>query len=104
MLTEPMPEGPGKGVVVHLNEMLPEYYKLRGWTGKGGSLCKEARGTRESPVRPLTTIHEGRKCCRPMGDNEFSYWASALGSTGFFTLVNKASFVMRGIITVGNSS
>ena len=35
MLTEPMPEGPGKGEVVHLNEMLPEYYKLRGWTAKG---------------------------------------------------------------------
>ena len=36
-----------------------------------------------------------------MGDNEFSYLASALGETGFFTLVIKASFVMRGIITVG---
>jgi aldehyde:ferredoxin oxidoreductase len=35
MLTEPMPEGPGKGEVVRLNEMLPEYYKLRGWTAKG---------------------------------------------------------------------
>ncbi len=35
MLEEPMPEGPGKGHVVRLNEMLPEYYKLRGWTVKG---------------------------------------------------------------------
>ncbi|MDX1709078.1 MAG: aldehyde ferredoxin oxidoreductase C-terminal domain-containing protein, partial [Desulfobacterales bacterium] len=35
MLTEPMPEGPGKGQVVQLNKMLPEYYRLRGWTAKG---------------------------------------------------------------------
>jgi aldehyde:ferredoxin oxidoreductase len=35
MLTEPMPEGPGKGQVVRLDKMLPEYYKLRGWTAKG---------------------------------------------------------------------
>ncbi|MEB3757644.1 MAG: aldehyde ferredoxin oxidoreductase family protein [Desulfurococcales archaeon] len=30
-LEEPMPEGASKGQVVKLNEMLPEYYKLRGW-------------------------------------------------------------------------
>ena len=41
MLQEPMPEGPGKGVVVHLNEMLPEYYKLRGWTVKGVPSAKK---------------------------------------------------------------
>jgi aldehyde:ferredoxin oxidoreductase len=41
MLTEPMPEGPGKGVVVHLKEMLPEYYKLRGWSGKGVPSAKK---------------------------------------------------------------
>jgi aldehyde:ferredoxin oxidoreductase len=35
MLKEPMPEGPGKGHVVQLNKMLPEYYKLRGWSAKG---------------------------------------------------------------------
>ena len=35
MLTEPMPDGPGKGQVVRLDEMLPEYYKLRGWSVKG---------------------------------------------------------------------
>ncbi len=28
---EPLPEGPGKGQVVELDQMLPEYYKLRGW-------------------------------------------------------------------------
>lgn len=31
MLEEPMPDGPAKGMVAHLSEMLPEYYKLRGW-------------------------------------------------------------------------
>jgi len=35
MLKEPMPSGPSKGQVVHLDEMLPEYYKLRGWDEKG---------------------------------------------------------------------
>jgi len=30
-LEEPMPEGPKKGQVVRLNEMLGEYYQLRGW-------------------------------------------------------------------------
>jgi aldehyde:ferredoxin oxidoreductase len=35
MLEEPMPEGPAKGLVVHLSEMLPQYYKLRGWTPDG---------------------------------------------------------------------
>jgi aldehyde:ferredoxin oxidoreductase len=31
LLEEPMPEGPTKGHVVKLKEMLPEFYKLRGW-------------------------------------------------------------------------
>lgn len=35
MLEEPMPEGPAKGMVVHLAEMLPEYYKTRGWSLEG---------------------------------------------------------------------
>ncbi|MEW5722750.1 MAG: aldehyde ferredoxin oxidoreductase family protein [Thermodesulfobacteriota bacterium] len=35
MLEEPMPEGPAKGLVVHLSEMLPEYYRLRGWSPEG---------------------------------------------------------------------
>ncbi|MHA1781561.1 MAG: aldehyde ferredoxin oxidoreductase family protein [Candidatus Thorarchaeota archaeon] len=30
-LKEPMPEGPGKGQVVHLDPMLDDYYRLRGW-------------------------------------------------------------------------
>ncbi len=35
MLEEEMPEGPSKGHVVGLEEMLTEYYKLRGWDEKG---------------------------------------------------------------------
>lgn len=35
MLEEPMPAGPGKGYVVYLDEMLPKYYKVRGWSAKG---------------------------------------------------------------------
>jgi len=31
LLEEPMPEGPAKGYVVKLNEMLDEYYNLRSW-------------------------------------------------------------------------
>jgi aldehyde:ferredoxin oxidoreductase len=32
---EPLPEGPAKGQVCHLEEMLEEYYDLRGWDEKG---------------------------------------------------------------------
>ncbi|MFA4719806.1 aldehyde ferredoxin oxidoreductase [Pyrococcus kukulkanii] len=35
LLEEPMPEGPHKGHVVRLKEMLPRYYKFRGWTEDG---------------------------------------------------------------------
>lgn len=35
LLNEPIPEGPAKGMVSRLPEMLPEYYKLRGWDSKG---------------------------------------------------------------------
>lgn len=40
LLKEPMPEGPAKGLVVKLDEMLPEYYRLRGW-GPDGIPLKE---------------------------------------------------------------
>ncbi len=33
LLHEPLPEGPGKGRVVDLHKMLPEYYKVRDWPG-----------------------------------------------------------------------
>ncbi|HID16856.1 TPA: aldehyde:ferredoxin oxidoreductase, partial [Candidatus Bathyarchaeota archaeon] len=35
ILNEPLPEGPCKGDVVKLDEMLPEYYKLCGWDEEG---------------------------------------------------------------------
>jgi aldehyde:ferredoxin oxidoreductase len=35
MLEEPLPEGPGKGLVTKLDQMLPEFYKLRGWDENG---------------------------------------------------------------------
>jgi aldehyde:ferredoxin oxidoreductase len=35
MLEEPMPDGPAKGHVVELDEMLPEFYQLRGWDENG---------------------------------------------------------------------
>ncbi len=35
MLEEPMPEGPAKGHVVELGDMLPEFYRLRGWDEDG---------------------------------------------------------------------
>jgi len=35
LLKEAMPEGPVKGNVHPLDKMLPDYYKLRGWTVKG---------------------------------------------------------------------
>ncbi len=41
MLKEPMPEGPGKGQIVRLDKMLPEYYKLRGWSAKGVPSAKK---------------------------------------------------------------
>ena len=35
LLKEPIPEGPAKGKVSRIGEMIPEYYKLRGWDEKG---------------------------------------------------------------------
>jgi len=35
ILEQPMPEGPSQGQVVRLNDMLPEYYKVRGWDKNG---------------------------------------------------------------------
>lgn len=42
MLTEPAKSGAGKGHVVELDVMLPEYYRLRGWTDDG-QLSPETR-------------------------------------------------------------
>jgi aldehyde:ferredoxin oxidoreductase len=35
MLEEPIPDGGGKGNVVELDQMLPEFYRLRGWDSAG---------------------------------------------------------------------
>lgn len=35
LLNEPIPDGPSKGNVHHLDELLPEYYTLRGWDPEG---------------------------------------------------------------------
>ncbi len=35
MLNEPLPDGPAKGQVNRLDEMLPDYYKVRGWDENG---------------------------------------------------------------------
>ncbi len=35
MLEEPLPGGPGKGHVADLDQMLPEFYRLRGWDENG---------------------------------------------------------------------
>jgi aldehyde:ferredoxin oxidoreductase len=43
LLEEPMPEGPAKGNVVELSQMLPEYYKLRGWNDKGVPTAKKLK-------------------------------------------------------------
>jgi aldehyde:ferredoxin oxidoreductase len=42
-LEEPMPEGPNKGHVVRLKEMLPRYYKMRGWTEDGRVTPEKAK-------------------------------------------------------------
>ena len=33
--SEPLPDGPAKGLVCHLDQMLDQYYKIRGWTPDG---------------------------------------------------------------------
>lgn len=35
LLTEPIPGGPAKGKLSKVKEIIPEYYKLRGWDAKG---------------------------------------------------------------------
>jgi aldehyde:ferredoxin oxidoreductase len=34
-LKEPMPEGPSKGQVFEQDQILPEYYRMRGWNQQG---------------------------------------------------------------------
>jgi aldehyde:ferredoxin oxidoreductase len=39
-LKEPIPEGPSKGQVVHLDELLDQYYMARGWDVNTGLVPK----------------------------------------------------------------
>lgn len=39
-IDEPIADGPGKGQVSHINEMLPEYYRERGWSKNGEPLSE----------------------------------------------------------------
>jgi aldehyde:ferredoxin oxidoreductase len=50
MLEEPIPAGPAKGEVNRLKEMLPEYYRVRGWTDDGHPTAEKLAelGIRES--------------------------------------------------------
>jgi aldehyde:ferredoxin oxidoreductase len=43
ILHEGIPEGPAKGMVGKLHEMLPEYYQLRGWDAQGVPSRKKLR-------------------------------------------------------------
>ncbi|UCH22193.1 MAG: aldehyde ferredoxin oxidoreductase family protein [Deltaproteobacteria bacterium] len=40
---EPLPDGPAKGMVCHLDEMLEAYYKIRGWSADGIPTEKKLR-------------------------------------------------------------
>ncbi|TLN19717.1 hypothetical protein FDZ74_05915, partial [bacterium] len=35
LLKDPIPAGPSKGEVNHLDQMLPKYYEIRGWDETG---------------------------------------------------------------------
>lgn len=43
LLTEPIPAGPSKGEVSHMDQMLPEYYSLRGWDKEGVPTSKKLK-------------------------------------------------------------
>lgn len=43
IVSEPMPNGPAKGMVCRLEEMLDEYYRLRGWDADGIPTEKKLR-------------------------------------------------------------
>jgi aldehyde:ferredoxin oxidoreductase len=53
MLEEPLPDGPGKGHVVELDQMLSEFYRLRGWDENGVPTAEKlaALGLREIEQR-----------------------------------------------------
>jgi aldehyde:ferredoxin oxidoreductase len=34
-IQEPLKEGPTRGSVIHIDKMVKEYYKIKGWSEKG---------------------------------------------------------------------
>jgi aldehyde:ferredoxin oxidoreductase len=49
-IQEPIKDGPAEGQVSRVNEMMPEYYRLRGWNDKGEPMQEtiEAKGSGDS--------------------------------------------------------
>jgi len=45
-LKEPLPEGPARGMIVHLEPMLKEYYRIRGWDKNGVPTQEKIRSLR----------------------------------------------------------
>ncbi len=43
ILKEPLPDGPARGQVCELDQMLPEYYRLRGWDDNGRPTASRLR-------------------------------------------------------------
>jgi aldehyde:ferredoxin oxidoreductase len=43
IVKEPLPDGPGKGHVCELEQMLPMYYQLRGWDSDGQPLVSKLK-------------------------------------------------------------
>jgi len=61
IFTEPYPDGPAKGQVVHLEPMLDDYYTARGWDLKTGRLQEKLENSTsmtwvKSLVRVLSVV------------------------------------------------
>ncbi|MCE5242762.1 MAG: aldehyde ferredoxin oxidoreductase family protein [Desulfobacteraceae bacterium] len=52
ILEEPLPDGPAKGHVCHLSEMLDSYYRLRGWDQQGIPTAEKLEELGLEPVQP----------------------------------------------------
>jgi aldehyde:ferredoxin oxidoreductase len=50
LLKDPLPSGPAKGYVNHLDKMLPEYYALRGWDNAGVPTRQKLDGLGLNPI------------------------------------------------------
>ncbi|MEM3921298.1 MAG: aldehyde ferredoxin oxidoreductase family protein [Desulfurococcaceae archaeon] len=55
LLKEPLPEGPAKGMIVHLEPMLEEYYRIRGWNENGIPREEKIRELRLTEILNITT-------------------------------------------------